>query len=168
LKKLKNIHKVLLSDYSKKNVSQIELNELLNQNNIKVNSDIFEENDIVVIPPTRMSTDDIEMIKEFRVEEKKKIHIVNQDKIEFQEFRCAEFILGMFIINSIIMPLVMSRVDRWISRKQADWKKRNDEAGNEFPPPKFKLEIYEIDKKNHVKIEGDAETARKVLESIDT
>lgn len=149
-------------------MSQIELNELLNQNNIEIDSKIFDENDIVVIPPTRMSTDDIEMIKEFRVEDKKKIHVVNQDKIEFQEFRCAEFILGIFIINSIIMPLVMSRVDRWISRKQADWKKRNDEAGNEFPPPKFKLEIYEIDKKNYVKIEGDAETAKKVLESIDT
>ena len=147
----KNLHKVLLLDNSKKTMSQIELDELLNQNNVEVNSKIFDENDIVVIPPTRMSTDDIEMIKEFRVEDKKKIHVVNQDKIEFQEFRCAEFILGMFIINSIIMPLVMSRVDRWISKRQADWKKRNDEAGNEFPPPKFKLEIYEIDKKNYVK-----------------
>ena len=149
-------------------MSQMELNELLNQNNVKINPIIFEENDIVVIPPTRMSTDDIEVIKEFRIEDGKKVHVVNQDKIEFQEFRCAEFILGMFIVNSVVMPLIINRVDRWISRRHTDWKKRKEDAGNDFPPPKFKLEIYEIDKKNHVKIEGDAETAKKVLESIDT
>ncbi len=149
-------------------MSQIELNELLSQNNVEVNPKIFEENDIVIIPPTRMSTDDIEVIKEFRIEDGKKVHIVNQDKIEFQEFRCAEFILGMFLVNSIVMPLIISRVDRWISKRHGDWEKRKEDAGNDFPPPKFKLEIYEIDKKKYVKIEGDAETAKKVLESIDS
>jgi len=144
----------------------ITFNDLLKRYNRQLDDSITKSNDVIVIPNTRLSADDIQIIKRIRNNDKK-VHIPDSEKIKYKEFRGGEFELALMVINQTVVPLVIGIVSAWIYDKIKGYSTlKKDTKNDDLKRPPFKLEFYFTKNEKYVNLEGEADDILKALDKI--
>lgn len=145
----------------------ISLDDFLKEKNLVFDDDLLKNDDTIVIPNPTLNKDDVTVIKRLRANQKK-VHIYNFEERKYSEHRGGEFELALMFVNGLVLPIAVGIITKWINSTIQSWKKTKEEVSpqTETDPPDFKMEFYIKDKKRHVKIEGDAETALKELKKL--
>ena len=143
----------------------VSLDKILQDKNINMDKAEFDKNDVVVIPNERLTDDDVYLIKELRISEKKSVHVHDQEKTKFKDYRGAEYDLALYVINTFLIPVFTGVVTTLITNKITDWRKKK--SGNSaVKEPDFKVEFYVKDKAKKWTFKGKADDVIKALKDL--
>ncbi|MCE2506410.1 MAG: hypothetical protein J4F36_08090 [Nitrosopumilaceae archaeon] len=144
---------------------KITLEELCSGKNIEYKEDYLEK-DCMVIPNSTLSIEDVMLIKKIR--QKHNVEIVNFENKQYKDFRGGEYAIATFVVSSVVLPLLVGLLGSFIHEKIQSHIKGKQETGNEqSKPPRFSVSIFNKDKNELRKLEGEPEEVLKALKELD-
>lgn len=147
-------------------IETISINDLLKQYDKQLDDSVIKLNDVIIVPHTRLSSDDVIIIKRMRANNKK-VHIPDAEQVQYQEFRGGEFELALImIVNQTAIPILTNIVSSWIYDKVKGYSAKEKTKNDNLNIPPFKLEFYITKDKKYIKLEGQADDVLKGLDKI--